>query len=207
METKRHKHWTESPKVESRWLALCELHKQKLSPGLTALYMNILQSVPEEIAAQTLENLLYSSHWFPKLSDIHEALSGNQEEQAVHAWNILIQTVRKIGPYQSVYFQDPKIGMLVEYFNGWLAVCQWTEKEIPFIRKEFIQTYKTIRIATTPKVHPGIIEIENNRTGHTTNIPNPIMITQDGQSYPLPRITMQLTEPTEETRCLDTSAA
>ncbi len=182
------KYWTESPKVESRWLALCELHGKKLSPGLTAIYMDILQNMKEETAAQILEYQIRQAKWFPKPADLMETANGTLEEQAFRAWQILIDAIKKIGPYQSIYFEDQTISQIVEHFNGWLEVCNWTNAELPFRRKEFMGVYKYAKGASSSKIHCGILEMSNRRRGYFSNIPEPYLITSNGSILKIPQI-------------------
>ncbi len=198
------RYWTESQRVESRWLALCELHGQKLSPGIIAIYMDTLQTMPEDVAVQVLEHQIRYAKWFPKPVDLVEAAEGSREERALTAWQVLIDAVKKIGPYQSVYFEDHVLGRIVEHFNGWIEVCNWTHSELPFRRKEFLDAYRTTRLSAPSRVHCGLLEAENRRRGFLSDIPDPFVVSRDGtilQAPKIPAIDERKLLESEETQC------
>lgn len=80
---------------------------------------------------------------FPLPAEIREAALGNSEDQAEEAFEILIGTIKSVGPYRSVEFQDGIIGRVVSEMGGWEAVNDWAEDDRKWNRKNFCDLYRS----------------------------------------------------------------
>ncbi len=80
---------------------------------------------------------------FPLPAEIIEAAVGNSEDEAEAAFEVLRESIRSVGAYRSVEFQDGIIGRVVKEMGGWEKVCDWYEDELKWNRKNFCDLYRS----------------------------------------------------------------
>lgn len=146
---------------------LCELHDRTMSKLLTDLYWKVLGPFTDEQCEKAFKELIYSSKFFPKPVDFIEVLRGKNENRATEAWLIVLESVRRIGNYQSVKFNDPVIHSVVQAMGGWPQLCTMEMAEEKWKQKEFERLYEVIleQEGKHPDYLPGTHEMENFRTG------------------------------------------
>ena len=109
---------------------------------------------------------LVTFKFFPKPIELIELIEGgNKEDQAVQACETLLNTIRSVGAYYSVIFEDSRIARTVEIMGGWEKVTSWTTDELKYRFKEFIQIYKSLPPSSKSQKVIGIIERENTVRG------------------------------------------
>lgn len=112
-----------------------------------------------------------TGQFMPKIADIRKYIDGNKESQSMGAWTKLDKAIRKIGPWQSVCFDDPIINQVVVDMGGWISLCETpTEKDLEFRMHEFNKRYKAYVLRGGVSEHPrrltGHTEATNSRNGH-----------------------------------------
>lgn len=120
-----------------------------------------------------------NGHFAPKPANIIKLMEGSTLDNAYIAWTKVENAIRKIGPYESVIFDDPIIHAVILDMGGWISFCEVTEKELPFFAKEFENRYQGYKLRgdkniSAPKKVFGIIEsLNKNLAG---KIPSPVLV-------------------------------
>lgn len=167
-------------KIEESLLGLAEIWEKKFTKAQLAIYLKALENVPAERVLVAIDRAVSSCKWFPKPAELIEFAVGNLNEAAVHAWNILKDTIAKCGALESVYFEDPRISEMVEHFGGWVELCRSTEFELnTYRRNDFMKLYPQIMHPRPSVHHAGLIEQENHAFPQFQ--PGPVRISCDGK--------------------------
>jgi len=110
-----------------------------------------------------------TGQFMPKPADIVRMLGGTTQDSALLAWTKVDRAVRSIGPYQSVVFDDPIIHAVIADMGGWIELANKTEREWPFVAREFENRYRAYRTAgkidSYPPVLIGITQSQNEAQG------------------------------------------
>ncbi len=153
-------------------------HGKEMSAVAVELYFRTLKDLAiEEVEAACIE--LVGGRVFngmPKPAEIREAARGTREDAALLAWQKLDRAVRRIGPYESVQFDDPVIHSAVEMMGGWTEIqnCSAEDWRV-WRRKDFERAYQTLAKRWDHPEHlPGLIELDNGPKGF--EVPKPVRI-------------------------------
>jgi hypothetical protein len=106
-------------------------------------------------------------HTFPIPAEIRQAVEGNPTDKANAAFDKLLGAVRRIGPHQTVVFDDPAIHVFVKSYGGWEEICDKTVEEWKFMRNEFVKGYSGYsrrRLEAPPRL-TGIHDATNRGLG------------------------------------------
>lgn len=146
---------------------LCELHDRTMSKLLTDLYWKVLEPFTDDECEKAFQDIIYSNKFFPKPVDFIEVLRGKKQNVATEAWLITLESVKRIGNYQSVKFADPVIHSVVQAMGGWPQLCMMETVDEKWKQKEFERLYEVIasREGKHPDYLPGTTEMENFKTG------------------------------------------
>jgi hypothetical protein len=82
----------------------------------------------------------------PPVAEFIDAIEGERvpiELQAEQQWNEIISQIRSVGSYGTPVFRDPATKALIGRRFSWQNLCQSTENDLRFFRKEFIAAYST----------------------------------------------------------------
>lgn len=104
----------------------------------------------------------------PMPADIVKLLQGSTRDSALLAWSKVDKALRHIGTYRSVAFDDPIIHLVLQDMGGWITLGNKTEKDWPFVAKEFENRYRGYKQrddVEAPKWLTGIAECENSVNG------------------------------------------
>lgn len=116
-----------------------------------------------------------NGQYCPKPADIVKLIGGTNQDQAMLAWVKVDKSVRSVGIYQSVVFDDPVIHRVIHDMGGWIELCGKKETEWPFVQKEFENRYRGYRLhERTPDYPPrltGLTEAQNARQGYPLDPP------------------------------------
>lgn len=115
--------------------------------------------------------------FLPKPADVVRLLEGGAADVSVLAWYRVEQTLRDVGTYESVTFDDPLTQRVIYDMGGWVWLGQQTVKEWPFVQQRFCAAYRAYRargVPSFPPHLPGVTEAENTRTGYP--VPPPKLI-------------------------------
>ena len=113
------------------------------SEGLTQVYYELLKDLPIEHLKRACRNVMESRVYnsLPKVAEIKEAIYGNSQDLPVLAYQKLVETMKRVGPWDTVIFEDVAIGKAIEAMGGWEAVNDIPLDEWKFRRKEFESLY------------------------------------------------------------------
>ena len=79
--------------------------------------------------------------WFPRPAHIIKYMEGGAETQAGIAWTKVDKSIRTVGPYQNIVFDDAIIHAVIADMGGWVLLCGTEDKEYPFKKNEFTKRY------------------------------------------------------------------
>lgn len=106
----------------------------------------------------------------PKPADVIRMIEGTSIDKSFAAWSKVEKGARRVGSYQTVVFDDPIIHRVIEDMGGWVAICQVSEKELPFVSKEFCTRYKGFSSRQEIPAHCtrlyGLIDAQNAANGY-----------------------------------------
>ena len=150
--------------------ALCEIHDKTISPLLTSIYWKVLEPFNDEDCEKVFKSLIYETRFFPKPSEFIEALRVKSSDQATMAWIDVLETVKRVGQYQSVKFSDPVIHGVIEAMGGWIKLAgDMTVDEEKWKQKEFEKLYEILARNPrdkNPEYLPGLCEVQNAANGY-----------------------------------------
>lgn len=147
-------------------VTLSELFDKPLSKLLFEIYWKALDPFTDEECKRAFNELALSSKFFPKPADFIEILRWRKEDQAARAWIKVVETVRRVGNYQSVQFDDPVIHSVFKFWGGWPVTADWRDDELKWKQREFEKLYSIMaRNDSHPAYLPGTCEIDNAARG------------------------------------------
>lgn len=110
-----------------------------------------------------------SGQFAPKPADLIRMMGGTTQDSALVAWAKVDRALRVVGTYRSVAFDDALVHRVLTEMGGWTALGVKTEKEWPFIAKEFENRYRGYRMRNEhpdyPPVLVGLAEAQNAQAG------------------------------------------
>lgn len=126
------------------FLVMCEYFGVvNASEGLIEVYFELLKDLTiEEVKTacqRAMEVRIYNG--LPKVGELKELLYGKREDLAALAYQKLVETMKRVGAWETVTFQDGAIGKAIEAMGGWEAVNEIPLDEWKFRRKEFESLY------------------------------------------------------------------
>ncbi len=126
---------------------------------------------------------LVNCKFMPTPAELRE-LSGelSDKDQSLFSWNVVLEAIRKVGPYGAVDFvADKTINAVVRNMGGWPGFIERLSgvNEEKWARKEFLDTYHVMRrVGVTgdicnslPGLSEGRVEI---RDGIRVSLPPPV---------------------------------
>jgi hypothetical protein len=143
------------------------------------VYYQALKKFSIEQISQAVQTMIIGRVYpsFPKPAEIVEAIQGRQEHKATLAWVKVLETVRRVGNYQSVKFEDPVIHSVIEVMGGWIELGNMSVNDEKWKQKEFEKLYSVMESrGNHPEYLIGITERDNMNTGCESHIPKPLLI-------------------------------
>jgi len=131
-------------------VAAGEYYGKQPSPQVVELYWRGLeqydiQAVERAIAAH-MQNP-DQGQFMPKIADLVRVIGGRSEDRSMLAWSEVDRTVRTVGRYQSIVFEDRLIHRVIADMGGWVKLCSHDEADWPFVAKEFGARYRGLLLA------------------------------------------------------------
>lgn len=166
------------------WLTLlAESFNRKVSTLLVETYWQCLR--PYSLAQvktailDTLKNPDRELWRMPIAAELIALIQGDSRQFAQTAWTQVIHAIKTIGRYDSVVFDNPIIHCVIRDIGGWIFLCQHSQKELLFLRKDFIKRYQ--KYHANPSVHHpcaliGSLEQDNEARGFSQSKPNPKLV-------------------------------
>jgi hypothetical protein len=147
--------------------ALAEAFGREASPATHLGYWLGLQDLPIEAIRLAVSSALRRCKFMPSPAELREmAGEGDSKSRAQAAWLELEETVRVVGGYRSVDFEDRTINAAVRSLGGWERICLLSAEEFDkWLRKDFLACYEALdrsgvsEEASAPLV--GICDREN----------------------------------------------
>ena len=113
------------------------------------IYWSALQGWDVQRLRQACQVHVTRSKWFPKLSELSEAIGHSETDAGAEAWVRVIRAVQSVGRYRSVDFGQEE-NAAVMALGGWSKLCLSAEKELPFLERRFLAAYDHTRRAGVP---------------------------------------------------------
>jgi len=145
------------------------------------VYFRALEQFDIDSIGNAIKDLIYTrtTASFPKPAEIIQEIRGTTSNRATLAWVDVLETVKRVGHYQSVKFSDPVIHGVIEVMGGWIRLAgDMTTDEEKWKQREFEKLYEVLSKNPrdkNPEYLPGWHEIHNAVTGYDIK-PEVIMI-------------------------------
>lgn len=156
-------------------------YRHELSDTELRIYLAALAPWEPERLKQAVQRVLATSRWFPRLSELAEAVGGSETDAAVDAWSRLTRAIVSVGRYQSVDFGEAENAAIAD-MGGWIKLCQMAEREMPFAEKRFKTAYDSYRRGGVPpdRLRPclGLEDADRLRLGLEPG--TPVDLTAEG---------------------------
>lgn len=160
---------TDYEQFSNLWIATCGIYS--VAPIDTAIGMAFRALVKYELSdiQGALDAHLRDAdggRFSPKPADLIRHIDGDPSSRALEAWTKVVGEMSRTGSYQTVVFDEPQIMAAIEGMGGWITMCEVTEKELPFMRNEFVLRYKGLLnsgLKRWPKKLIGITEAHNQK--------------------------------------------
>ena len=163
-----------------------EVYGREISSHLNDAYWAALSRYElDDVSRAFSEHLVNpdTGQYFPKPADIVKFIDGNTQSNALRAWSKVEKAVRRVGPYQTVVFDDALIHAVLVDMGGWIDLCNMTDQELPFRRNEFEKRYKGFSINAPDKYINklvGLSEASCNQLNESGDkqfqLPKPVVI-------------------------------
>lgn len=172
---------------------IAETVNRKISLVLMKAYWECLKDYSftevQRALGEVLKNPDIKKHpYFPLPTDVVEIIEGDVQSKSLFAWTEVVKAIRRIGHYDSVIFSDKLIHAVICDMGGWIQLCQHTEKELPFIQRDFERRYQ-VYCRRQPKILPnqltGRLAHQNAVNGHEKHIPVAIEFSDNGKNKSL----------------------
>lgn len=107
----------------------------------------------------------------PRVADVVKMMQGTSLDGALLAWAKVERAIGRVGPWQTVVFDDALIHRVIDDMGGWVPVCSVGGDELPFKAKEFENRYRGYAHRMQKPEYPakllGISEARNVAAGTT----------------------------------------
>ncbi|GJH00248.1 DUF6475 domain-containing protein [Paraburkholderia terrae] len=122
------------------------VYGKELTPDMLEVWFDALAAYTLEDVATALSRHLRdadSGRFAPKPADVVAHLAGGSSVRALRAWSIVEKSVRMVGHYQSVQFDDPIIHRVIDDMGGWTKLASTaTIEDLKFRGLEFQKRYQ-----------------------------------------------------------------
>lgn len=116
-----------------------------------------------------------SGQFMPKIADVSKYLKGRTSDQASQAWSKVDKTMRHVGTYQDVCFDDLIIHRVIEDMGGWIALGMKNEEDWTFLQNQFENRYRGyVMRGEQPEYQArliGVANAYNAQNGYSLNPP------------------------------------
>ncbi len=155
-------------------------NRRAFSEAIQAAYLTVGQPAPskpmvrmfwqvlngyeiEEIESAVARHLANpdNGQFAPKPADLIRLIEGDTRTKVALAWGKVENSIRRVGPYDSLVFDDALIHAVISDMGGWADLCNVTEDELPFRARDFENRYRAYcqhPPVTFPRVVAGISE-------------------------------------------------
>lgn len=126
---------------------LQEYFDKKLSKVLLDKYFERLQDLSVEEFKAACNAAYDQCRWFPRIVELREFALKADKDHALIAWNIVERVRRRAFSItrRNTKFPLPGIHEAIQLMGGWRKVGMWTENELHFREKEFLERYEVVK--------------------------------------------------------------
>lgn len=120
--------------------------QQKEMKPTAILWEKALSDIPYDVAEKALIKVLSTSHFFPTIADIREAVAQMTQPRtldAMEAWGLIIEAIRKFGysrQKEAMDFLPDDVAEMVKRFTWW-ELCMSENPET--LRAQFRMAWET----------------------------------------------------------------
>ena len=166
-------------KFAEMMFGLGSVYEKEISKAQVSLYFNALADYAvEQVSAGISKHVRdpEAGKWMPKPADLIAQMDGKTkadktdlEAQAEMQWGRVMEAVKKTGRYRTPKFKDPATTAAISRMGGWLAMCDISDKSMPWKAKEFIKTYTDVigagKAALEVKPLAGLEDMQTGESG------------------------------------------
>lgn len=133
-------------KIVLSLVALADMCGRNLQEPTLAMWLKMLSPyTPEQVSegiTKVLANRKYST--MPMPAEVIEAIVGSSQDKGLMEAHRVLDTLRRVGSYESVVFDDPVTqAVIAEVFGGWVNLGETAlEENRPFFEKQFTEAYQ-----------------------------------------------------------------
>lgn len=149
-----------------------------ISDGAKALYWQGLVDYDLSAIKQALYRHIRNpdnGQFMPKIADVIRMLQGSTQDSALVAWAKVDQTMRRVGTYSSVIFDDALIHKVLQDMGGWMELGKKSDDDWPFVAKEFENRYRGYKarneVGIYPRILIGVFDATNGKQGFDSQPP------------------------------------
>lgn len=164
------------------WKAVVGIYGREIDDLAVGMVFRSLSRYTVEQVQKALDCHMMDSSggkFMPKPADIVKHIEGDPEGKALLAWSKFLGAIARPGVYETVVFDDLLIMAVVENMGGWIKWELVGDKELPYLKNDFVKLYKSFQI-TPPARYPnkliGKAEAQNEITGFRSFIKPPSLI-------------------------------
>lgn len=120
------------------------LQNRRVESSDLAYWFNALAGYDLRVISQALSDHVRDpdvGRYPVKPADVVRRIDGGGEMRALQAWSLVERTMRAIGPWQTVTFDDPAIHAVIVDLGGWIRLCETRTTEMPSVRTEFVRRF------------------------------------------------------------------
>ncbi|MES2367675.1 MAG: DUF6475 domain-containing protein [Pseudomonadota bacterium] len=127
------------------WAGMAQVYDKTISDAgiamaFAALEKYDLQDIRRAINAHVADPS--RGQYIAKPADLILHIDGDPESRSLQAWSIVEGSVKRVGPHQTVVFDDAGVMAAIDDMGGWIRLCGVSGDELPFVRQEFVKRYK-----------------------------------------------------------------
>ena len=119
--------------------------RRPLEAAAIRIYWECLLTYSLEDLHGAMVRHIETSKFFPKPAELIQLIDGTVETQAVTAWIVVMEAIRRVGSWGVSTFEDPMINLSIQALGGWKQLCLMRESEVGFVQKRFEDAYTACR--------------------------------------------------------------
>lgn len=122
--------------------------RYELNQEQVCIYWDLLKHLSDdkfEVACKNIikEFIPTSTVPFPLVAHILKYCGDAGDNQVINAISTLKKAISRVGPYESINFNDPALHYTINAFGGWTAICSWASEDWNINEKRLMETYRT----------------------------------------------------------------
>ena len=132
---------TDREEFAKKMIGLAEIYRDPISDMALEIYFDAFRDFTYEQFCQGFQSVIKTHKYknMPSPAEIIEAIDGGKNVKALSAWDVVFSDIAKRGRLQGGTFESPEIMQAVRLCGGWEKICDTEEKNMQFVKKEFIE--------------------------------------------------------------------